>query len=546
MTNLSIAQSISLRSISEVAHEAGLGEEDIEMWGRYKAKLTKEGIERLLSSEARGKLVLVTAVTPTPAGEGKTTVCIGLAQALRKRGYRAIPAIREPAMGPVFGMKGGGCGGGYSQVLPMEDINLLFTGDFPAVVSAHSLLSAMLDAHIYHGNSLGLDVRSITWPRTVDMNDRVLRRVVVGLGGKANGFPREETFVIAPASEVMAVLCLSKSLGDLRERLGKMIVGLTRDNLPVTAGDLQAQGAMTVLLRDALRPNLVQTVEGGPAFVHGGPFGNIAHGASSLVATLSALRLADFVITEAGFGADLGAEKFMNIVSRQLGRGPDVVVLVVSVRALKHHGGSDGLLDEGLANMQRHLEHLKVYGVPVVVAINQFSGDHPGDYGIILRHAQRWGVPGITADPWSAGGRGCLELAELVEGAVKAPGDFRSLYELGLSPKEKIERIAKVAYGADGCTYSPQAERHLEWVGRYGFGELPICMAKTQYSFTADSKVLGAPRGFQIPVSGVKVSAGAGFLVAYVGDILLMPGLGSEPGSQQIDLDEDGRVMGLF
>ncbi len=546
MDNLSIAQSVRLKPILEVAREVDLGERDLEPWGRYKAKLTPEGIESLLSREPKGKLVLVTAVTPTPAGEGKTTVSIGLAQALRRRGYRAIPTLREPAMGPVFGIKGGGCGGGYSQVLPMEDINLSFTGDFPAVVSAHNLLSAMIDAHIYHGNGLGFDVRSITWPRTIDMNDRALRKIVVGLGGKANGFPREDTFVIAPASEVMAVLCLSRSLSELRERLGRVIVGLTREGHPLTAKELKAHGAMTVILRDAFRPNLVQTVEGCPALVHGGPFGNIAHGTSSLIASLCALRLADFVVTEGGFGADLGAEKFMNILSRQLGRGPDAVVLVVSVRALQHHGGAEGRLNEGLANMQRHIDHLRTYGVPIVLAVNRFPTDTREEHETILRYGESQGLSSAVADPWGSGGAGCLDIADLVLKAVSSPREFHPLYDLGLSAKEKMDRIARTAYGAEGCTYTPQAEKHLEWAERHGFGDLPICMAKTQYSLTADSKVLGAPKGFQIPITQVKVSAGAGFLVAFAGDILLMPGLGNEPTAERIDIDEHGRVVGLF
>jgi formate--tetrahydrofolate ligase len=428
----------------------------------------------------------------------------------------------------------------------MEDINLSFTGDFPAVVSAHNLLSAMIDAHIYHGNGLGFDVRSITWPRTIDMNDRALRKIVVGLGGKANGFPREDTFVIAPASEVMAVLCLSRSLSELRERLGRVIVGLTREGHPLTAKELKAHGAMTVILRDAFRPNLVQTVEGCPALVHGGPFGNIAHGTSSLIASLCALRLADFVVTEGGFGADLGAEKFMNILSRQLGRGPDAVVLVVSVRALQHHGGAEGRLNEGLANMQRHIDHLRTYGVPIVLAVNRFPTDTREEHETILRYGESQGLSSAVADPWGSGGAGCLDIADLVLKAVSSPREFHPLYDLGLSAKEKMDRIARTAYGAEGCTYTPQAEKHLEWAERHGFGDLPICMAKTQYSLTADSKVLGAPKGFQIPITQVKVSAGAGFLVAFAGDILLMPGLGNEPTAERIDIDEHGRVVGLF
>ncbi len=543
MTNLEIAQAATLSPISEIAETCGLDTSDYEPLGNFKAKLTYEGMARLRSQQ-QGKLILVTAMTPTPAGEGKTTTCIGTAQALQKLGYKAVPAIREPALGPIFGVKGGAAGGGYSQVLPMQDINLFFTGDIPAICAAHNLLSAMIDASIMHKNRADLDVRNISWPRTVDMNDRALRDIVVGLGGKSNGYPREDGFVVAPASEVMAVLCLSKSLEELRERLGSIIAGLTPANKAVTARDLGVNGAMAALLRDAIRPNLVQTMERGPAFVHGGPFGNIAHGCSSVIATECALGMSDYVVTEAGFGADLGAEKFMNIVTHSLGRGPDAVILVVTVRAIKHHG--DGDLVAGFANVKQHIQHLKAYGVPLVVTINRFPDDTDSDFDQIIERYSQQGVVCIPADPWAGGGEGCIELGEAVAKAAEEPASFRRLYEPSDDALKKLEAIVSTGYGGDGVDLSPEAQRHLDWAQENGFGDIPFCIAKTQYSFCADPRAKGAPKNFRIRLRDIKLSAGAGFLVAQSGDILLMPGLGSEPATLKIDVDGAGQISGLF
>lgn len=543
MTNLEIAQRAKLRRIEEIAETASLAQTDYEPLGRYKAKLTYEGMVRLQSSR-RGKLVLVTAMTPTPSGEGKTTVCIGLAQALNRLGANAIPAIREPALGPIFGVKGGASGGGYSQVLPMEDINLLFTGDFPSICAAHNLLSAMADASIMHGNPTRLDVRNISWPRTIDMNDRALREIVVGLGGKSNGYPRQDNFVVAPASEVMAVLCLSKTLDELKTRLGNIIVGLTPDNQAVTARDLKADGAMAVLLRDAIRPNLVQTIEGGPAFVHGGPFGNIAHGCSSVIATRCALGMADYVVTEAGFGADLGAEKFMNIVTPLLEYTPDATVLVLTVRAILHHGSGD--LQKGFANVARHIEHLKHYGPPLIVAINRFPTDSPEQHAEVVDLCSSLGAGCIVTDAWSSGGDGCIELADKVRTLASESHAFRKLYEPEQDEQDKIDTIVRKAYGGDGAEFSSAAKKHLDWAEENGFPNLPFCVAKTQYSLSADPKLTGAPTGFTIRVRDVKLAAGAGFLVAQSGDILLMPGLGNEPAAIRMDVDSNGRITGLF
>jgi formate--tetrahydrofolate ligase len=543
MTNLEIAQSVKLRRIADIAEQCGLSEADFEPLGNYKGKLTYEGMDRLRSQQ-HGKLILVTALTPTPAGEGKTTTCVGLAQALNRAGKSALPALREPALGPVFGIKGGAAGGGYSQVLPMEDINLFFTGDFPAICAAHNLLSAVIDASIMHGNPNGLDVRNISWPRTVDMNDRALRSIVVGLGGLSNGYPRQDGFVVAPASEVMAVLCLAKSIDELKLRLGNVIVGLTPDKRAVTARDLKASGAMAALLRDAIRPNLVQTIEGGPAFIHGGPFGNIAHGCSSVVATQCALGLSDYVVTEAGFGADLGAEKFMNIVTRELGRSPNAIVLVVTVRAIEHHG--DGDLVAGFENVRRHISHLKRYGVPITVAINEFHTDSRDQHEQIRELCRSVGVSCITASPWLRGGDGCLELAEQVISLCNQPTTFKCLYETTDSEETKLNAIVKHAYGGDSAEISAAAEKHLEWAETNGFPDLPICVAKTQYSLSADPKIKGAPEGFTIKLRDVTLSAGAGFLVAHAGDILLMPGLGKSAAAERIDVDGDGKISGLF
>lgn len=547
MTNLDIAQAATLQSIHDIAEKAGLKQDDYEAYGRYKAKLTYSGMARL-QTMPRGKLVLVTAINPTPAGEGKTTTTVGLSQALCRLGHRAIPATREPALGPIFGVKGGACGGGYSQVLPMEDINLFFTGDMPAVSAAHNLLSAMFDAHIHNGNSLGLDLRTPLWPRTVDMNDRALRQIVVGLGGKPNGFVREDGFVVAPASEVMAVLCLSRSLTDLKERLGRILVGFGEGNAPVQAHNLQATGAMAALLRDAIRPNLVQTIEGGPAFVHGGPFGNIAHGCSSVAATECALGMGDYVITEGGFGSDLGAEKFLNIVTRTLGVSPSAIVLVATVRALQHHGGDTTLagLEKGLANLWRHHQHLSRYGPPIVVAVNRRAEDADEQHELVRTECLERGITCVSCDPWGGGGAGCLELAEAVETAAASPSEFRPLYRLEDGLTQKLDSIVRWAYGGDGVDLSDAAKRRLEWAEKHGFGSLPACVAKTQYSLSEDPKELNAPERFRIHVRELRPSIGAGFLVAVAGEIMLMPGLGRTPAAQRIDVDAEGRISGLF
>jgi formate--tetrahydrofolate ligase len=544
VTNLDIAQAATLRPIQDVALEAGLSEEFFEPLGRYKAKLTYSGMAALAAGSKRGKLVLVSAITPTPAGEGKTTTTVGLAQGLCRLGHRAVPAIREPALGPVFGVKGGACGGGYSQVLPMEDINLFFTGDFPAISAAHNLLSALLDAHIYHGNASGIDLRTVRWPRTIDMNDRALREITVGLGGKSNGYPRTDGFVITPASEIMAVLCLSRSLEDLKERLGRLVVGETRSGVAVTGTDIGATGAMAALLRDAIRPNLVQTLEGGLAFVHGGPFGNIAHGCSSVAGKRAALGTADFVVTEGGFGSDLGGEKFLNIKTRALETGPDAIVLVATIRALAHHGSGD--LKAGLSNLWAHHAHLSRYGRPVVVAINRRAEDTADDLELLKKACQERQIACVEADPWGSGGPGCEALAAVVAEACQAPGEFRHLYELGTSAQQKMDTIAQLAYGGDGVDLSATAKKSLDWICSQGAGEWPVCMAKTQYSLSDNAALLGAPSGFRVQVRDVKLSAGAGFMVAVAGDILLMPGLGKTPAAQRIDVDAEGRIIGLF
>jgi len=513
------------------------------------AKLSHPAMDRLRSVSKKGKLILVTAMTPTPAGEGKTTTTIGLAQGLNKIGKTAIPATREPALGPIFGIKGGACGGGYSQVLPMEEINLFFTGDFPAVAAAHNLLSAMVDAHIHNGNALGLDVRSIFWPRTVDMNDRALREIVVGLGGRVNGFPRSDGFVVAPASEVMATLCLARSLEELKERLGCIIVGENAERKPVTARELKANGAMAALLRDAIRPNLVQTIEGGPALVHGGPFANIAHGCSSLIATECGLGMADYLITEAGFAADLGAEKFLNIVCRHLGRGPDAIVLVGTVRALKHHGGQDSIdgVKEGMKNILRHAAHLKLYGPPVIVSINRFPTDTDEEYDAIRAICAENGLPCVVANPWGEGGAGCTDLAEAVADAADQESDFQHLYPLDMPLGNMIETICKKAYGAASVSIDLVASRRLKWAMENKCSQdMMVCIAKTQYSLSDDPKALNAPTDFEVEIREVRASAGAGFVVALTGDIMLMPGLGKEPNAERIDVDPSGRITGLF
>ncbi len=544
LSNLTIAQAATLTEISSIAKSSGLSEEEFEPLGRTKGKLTWQGIKRLQTGR-RGRLILVTAITPTPHGEGKTTITVGLSQGLRKIGRSSIPATREPALGPIFGTKGGACGGGYSQVLPMEEINLFFNGDFPAITAAHNLLSAMLDAHLQHGNALGFDIRRPMWPRTLDVNDRALRQILVGIGGTANGVPREDGFVITPASEVMAVLCLSESLADLKKRLGRIIVGMKRDQTPLTADDLGATGAMTVLLKDALRPNLVQTIEGGPALIHGGPFGNIAHGCSSILGTRCALGMADFCVTEAGFASDLGAEKFMHIAAPVIGQHPDCIVLVATVRALKHQG--DGDLVTGMENLRRHILHLKNYGPPVVVAINLFASDLPEEVDLVKQEALRAGADACeVADAWMSGGTGCIDLARAVDEHSGRASSFCPLYEPEDTLEEKLAYVVKNAHGGRSVVFSEEAKKKILWLEKQGMVHLPVCVAKTQNSLSDNPQLRNAPVDFDLHVREIRVSAGAGFIVCLCGEMMLMPGLSKKPAALQIDLDDEGRITGLF
>lgn len=542
MNNLELAQQATIKPISQIASWAGLAEEDYEPLGRTKAKFTTSGVARLKSSNKQGKLILVTAISPTPSGEGKTTVSVGLSQGLNRINKKAIPALREPALGPVFGVKGGACGGGYSQVLPMEEINLFFNGDFPAITAAHNVLSAILDSSLNHGNPLGLDTQKIWWPRTMDMIDRPLREMVIGLGS-SNGPVRSDSFVITPASEVMAVLCMSTSLADLKTRLGRIIVGLGEGGKPITASDLGAVGAMTALLRDAIRPNLVQTMEGGAAIIHGGPFGNIAHGCSSVEGTKIGLALSDFLVTEGGFGSDLGGEKFLNIVCPKLEIGPDAIVLVATVRALKYHGSGD--LAKGCENLGQHIRHLKQYGPPVVVTINRFADDTPEELGYVEAFATAQGVRAVGSNPWMGGGEGCVELAEMVSEAASHESTFTPIYEPTDHVEAKLNKIVQKIYGGRGAVFSKAASKRLEWIEAHGYGELPVCVAKTQMSLTDDATQLGAPRDFEVHVRELKVSAGAGFIVAVCGDIMLMPGMGKTPAALRIDVDDDGVITGM-
>ncbi len=561
LTDIQIAQAAEPKRITDVAQALGISEDHLEAYGQYKAKVDYNLLAE--GSHEPGKLILVTAINPTPAGEGKTTTTVGLADALALRGKNVVVALREPSLGPVFGIKGGAAGGGYAQVIPMEDINLHFTGDFHAIGAANNLLAAMLDAHIQNGNELNIDVRRITWKRVVDMNDRQLRHIVDGLGGKAHGVPREDGFDITVASEVMAIFCLATSISDLKERLGRIVVGYTYDDEPVTAHDLQAEGAMCALLKDALKPNLVQTLEGNPAFVHGGPFANIAHGCNSIMATRMAMALGDYCVTEAGFGADLGAEKFLDIKCRLAGLKPDAVVVVATVRALKNHGGvakedlnTENLeaLKAGLPNLLQHVENItQVYQLPCVVAINAFPTDTKAELDLVEAECNKLGVDVALSEVWAKGGEGGLALAdEVVRLCEKGDDDGRSAatfeysYEDDLSLAEKIEAIAKRIYHADGVVFEPAAVREIAKLEKLGFGDMPVCMAKTQYSFSDDAAKLGAPRGFNITVREVKVSAGAGFVVALTGSIMTMPGLGKTPAAQKIDVDETGRITGLF
>ena len=542
MTNLEIAQASQLRPISQIAEALQLTEDDYDQYGKSIAKLTQSKTDTLLASPKRGKLILVTAINPTPAGEGKTTVTVGLTQGLSKIGKKAIAAIREPALGPIFGIKGGACGGGYSQVLPMEEINLFFTGDIPAVTAAHNLLSASLDAHIHFRTKPNIDLASVWWPRAVDMIDRALRETVVGLG-QGNGPVRSESTVITAASEVMAALCLSSSLADLRDRLDRIVVGLTAEGEPVVVSQLGVGGAMAALMLNAIRPNFVQTIEGCPAFVHGGPFGNIAHGCSTVIGTRCGLALGDFVVTEAGFGSDLGAEKFFDIVCPLLGYGPDAVVLVATVRALKYSGKSD--LVEGCKNLARHLAHIRHRGVPTVVAINKFADDTSEDLETVRMAALEMGVHTVVADPWGSGGHGCVDLANAIVRASETPSDFKSAYGPELSASEKLQAIVSQAYGGEGVVLAPKAKRQLAWLEEHGYGHLPICVAKTQYSLSDDPKLIGAPTGFDLHVREIKLSAGAGYLVAVCGDIMLMPGMGAKPSAKNIDITPEGVIVGL-
>ena len=556
MTDIEIAQKCRMLPIGEIAEKLGISRDDIEPYGKYKAKLGLDAAKKYGSGK-NGRLVLVTAMTPTPAGEGKTTTTIGVSDGLSRLGKKVVVALREPSLGPVFGLKGGAAGGGYAQVVPMEDINLHFTGDFHAIGAANNLLAAMLDNHIQQGNRLGIDPKKITWRRCVDMNDRQLRFIVDGLGGRANGVPREDGFDITVASEIMAVFCLAGSVSDLKERLGKIIVGYTYDDKPVTAADLKAVGAMTALLKDALKPNLVQTLEGTPAIVHGGPFANIAHGCNSVIATKTALALGDYAVTEAGFGADLGAEKFLDIKCRAAGLTPDAVVIVATVRALKMHGGmskkelgqeNTEALRLGLPNLLRHVSNIKnVYGLPCVVAVNRFPTDTDAEIKLVIEECGKLGVKAVLSDVWAKGGEGGIELAREVERLCEEEkGDFRFSYDAALPIKEKIETIVKRVYGGDGIIVSPAAEKQIAKLEEDGFGSLPVCIAKTQYSFSDDPSKLGAPEGFTVNVRQVKVSAGAGFVVALTGEILTMPGLPKQPAAENIDVDENGVISGLF
>ena len=552
-TDIEIAQEAKLEHISKIAARAGLQEDDIEYYGKYKAKIDLSVMKR---EKEDGKLVLVTAITPTPAGEGKTTTTIGLADGMKRLQKNVVVALREPSLGPVFGIKGGAAGGGYAQVVPMEDINLHFTGDFHAIGAANNLLCAMLDNHIFQGNALHIDPEKIVLRRCVDMNDRQLRNIEDGLGGGKNGVPRKDGFDITVASEVMAILCLASSLNDLKARLSRIVVGYTFEGAPVTAGDLKAAGAMTALLKDALKPNLVQTLEGTPALVHGGPFANIAHGCNSVIATKTALKLADYVITEAGFGADLGAEKFLDIKCRAAGLRPSAVVIVATVRALKMHGGllkeelkEENLqaLEKGLPNLLRHVSNIRnVYGLPAVVAVNRFPTDTDAEIALVIRKCRELGVNTVLSDVWAKGGEGGEELAREVARLCEEENAFRFCYDEKAPVKEKIERIVTRIYGGKDVAYTPEAEEEIARLSALGFGQLPVCMAKTQYSFSDDAKKLGAPEGFTVTVRTVKVSAGAGFLVALTGNILTMPGLPKVPAAENIDVTEDGRIVGLF
>ena len=555
LSDIEIAQQAKMQKITDVAAKLGISEDDIELYGKYKAKLSYDLIRRV-KDKKDGKLILVTAITPTPAGEGKSTTTVGLAQGLAKLGKKVIVALREPSLGPCMGIKGGAAGGGYSQVVPMEDINLHFTGDFHAITSAHMLLAAMLDNHIQQGNALNIDPRRIAWKRVVDMNDRELRNIVVGLGGKAHGVPRQDGFDITVASEVMAILCLASSLHDLKERLAKIIVAYDYNGNPVTAGQIKAQGAMAALLKDAVKPNLVQTLENVPAIIHGGPFANIAHGCNSVMATQTGMKLADYTITEAGFGADLGAEKFFDIKCRYAGLKPDATVIVATVRALKMHGGvpktdlktpNVEAVKKGLVNLEKHIENVKKFGVPCVVAINIFAQDTAEELEAVREHCAKHGVNVALSDVFAKGGEGGIDLAkEVIALADSGESKFAPIYPLDMSLKGKIETIAKEIYGADGVNYTKEADKALKEFEELGYGNLPICMAKTQYSFSDDPALLGRPSGFKITIRNCRIAAGAGFIVVLTGDVMTMPGLPKVPAAEKIDVADDGVISGLF
>lgn len=555
LSDIEIAQQAKMQKITDVAAKLGISEDDIELYGKYKAKLSYDLIRRV-KDKKDGKLILVTAITPTPAGEGKSTTTVGLAQGLAKLGKKVIVALREPSLGPCMGIKGGAAGGGYSQVVPMEDINLHFTGDFHAITSAHMLLAAMLDNHIQQGNALNIDPRRIAWKRVVDMNDRELRNIVVGLGGKAHGVPRQDGFDITVASEVMAILCLASSLHDLKERLAKIIVAYDYNGNPVTAGQIKAQGAMAALLKDAVKPNLVQTLENVPAIIHGGPFANIAHGCNSVMATQTGLKLADYTITEAGFGADLGAEKFFDIKCRYAGLKPDATVIVATVRALKMHGGvpktdlktpNVEAVKKGLVNLEKHIENVKKFGVPCVVAINIFAQDTAEELEAVREHCAKHGVNVALSDVFAKGGEGGIDIAkEVIALADSGESKFAPIYPLDMSLKGKIETIAKEIYGADGVNYTKEADKALKEFEELGYGNLPICMAKTQYSFSDDPALLGRPSGFKITIRNCRIAAGSGFIVVLTGDVMTMPGLPKVPAAEKIDVTDDGVISGLF
>lgn len=553
-TDVEIAQEAEMQDIRDIAEKLEIPEDELELYGRYKAKISLDAWERV-KDRPNGKLVLMTAINPTPAGEGKTTTSVGLADAFHRQGKKVAVALREPSLGPCFGLKGGAAGGGYAQVVPMEDINLHFTGDFHAITTAHNLLAAVLDNHIQQGNALDIDVRRVVWKRVLDLNDRALRHVVIGLGGKAHGVPRETGFDITVASEMMAILCLASDLEDMKKRLGEIVVAYTRGGRAVRAKELHVTGALTLLFKDAIKPNLVQTLEGTPAFIHGGPFANIAHGCNSIMATKFALKFADYVVTEAGFGADLGAEKFLNIKCRFAGIHPDAVVIVATVRALKMHGGLDkteldrvdmSALEKGLANLTKHIENIQKFGLPAVVAVNAFPTDTKEELDFVERECRAMGAEVALSEVWAKGGEGGLKLAEKVEAAFDKPNSFHFLYETDQTIPEKIEAVAREIYGADGVDFTGPAQKQLQEIEALGLDKMPVCMAKTQYSLSDDPAKLGRPSGFRITVRELRVSAGAGFIVALTGNILTMPGLPRHPAAENMDIDKDGRITGLF